>query len=141
MRVKKIGVLALQGAFYKHREILEKIEVNSKEIRSGKDLKDCDGLIIPGGESTTISKFLQEKTFFEEIVGFAEHNPVMGTCAGAIIMSCNQKDPRIKTLNLIEMEIERNAYGAQIDSFETTIQINGIDGTKDFKAFLSERPK
>lgn len=106
----KIGVLALQGAFIEHMNILQKLGVEAFEVRTKEDLKALDGLIIPGGESTTMNLLIGEiKTAMKKL-------PIFGTCAGAILLA--QHD-------FIDMEVERNAYGSQLDSFEDDFEFNG----------------
>lgn len=135
-----IGILALQGAFQKHQEILSKIHVRSKQVRCTRDLVDCDGLIIPGGESTTISKLLCVNGFFRALIDFSSIHPVMGTCAGAILMAKKNGDEKVPTLGLIDMEIERNAYGSQVDSFREKINIDSV-GKDRFDAYFIRAPK
>ncbi len=105
----KIGVLALQGAFFEHVEILEKLGVQTSEVRTVEDLAGLDGLIIPGGESTTMNLLIGE------IKKVMKKLPIFGTCAGAIILA----------QNFMDIEVERNAYGSQLDSFEDDFQFNG----------------
>lgn len=121
-----IGVLALQGNFQSHLNILEKINLESSLVKSVKDLDRISGLIIPGGESTTMSKLLDNSNFVLEIKEFAKNNPILGSCAGAIIMSRNSFDERVLNLGLLDIEIDRNAYGRQVFSFSDKIQV--IDG-------------
>jgi pyridoxal 5'-phosphate synthase pdxT subunit len=105
----KIGVLSLQGNFKEHIDVLKKLNVNVIEVRENKHLNNLDGLIIPGGESTTIMKLINDyKLNLSNI-------PIFGTCAGCIIMS---------KLNLIDIEVQRNAYGSQLDSFITELNCN-----------------
>lgn len=112
----KIGVLALQGAFFEHIKILQKLNVETIEVRTVEDLIELDGLIIPGGESTTMNLLIGE------IKKQMKNLPIFGTCAGAILLSQQ---------NLLNIEVERNAYGSQLDSFEDKFEflgdkINGI---------------
>lgn len=114
-----IGVLALQGAFQKHIEAITSLGSVAREIRRPKDLQECDGLIIPGGESTVISKQLRFSGLLEAIIHFAREKPIFGTCAGLIVMSTTEfpKHLGITNLNLLDIEVERNAYGRQTESF------------------------
>ena len=98
-----IGVLALQGNFQSHLNILEKINLESSQVKSVKDLDRISGLIIPGGESTTMSKLLVNSNFVTEIKEFSKSNPILGSCAGAIIMSRNSFDERVLNLSLIHI--------------------------------------
>jgi len=127
----KIGVLALQGNFKEHIEMLKKCSVETKEIRMPSDLDDCDGLIIPGGESTTIGKLLKKYKLDKKII---ENNsngmPIFGTCAGAILLATEITDSKQPKLSLIDISVKRNAYGRQVDSFETDVEVNGIGKVK-----------
>src|SRR3989344_9524254 len=123
----KIGVLALQGDFREHIEILKKCKADTLEIRLPEDLKGVDGLIIPGGESTAIGKLMQESGLDKEII--KQHKKGMaiyGTCAGAILLSKNIVGSSQPRLNLLHISIKRNDYGRQADSFESELNIDGI---------------
>ena len=113
----KIGILAIQGGFKAHANIINKLGVNCCYVRQADDLAVIHGLIIPGGESTTLLKFLLNNPLFDAIKQLPLQNkPVFGTCAGAILLAKQVKHPRQSSLGLINMTIERNAYGRQIDS-------------------------
>ena len=113
----KIGILAVQGDFEAHAAMLEHLGAKTAEVRTADDLEGCDGLILPGGESTTQLKFLQEEGLADKIVKFAERGgAIFGTCAGAILLAKDVKHPRQDSLNLMDMTVVRNAYGRQIDS-------------------------
>ena len=111
-----IGVLALQGAFEAHAKALEALGVTAKLIRNPAELKDLDGLIIPGGESTTFLKFLERDGFLDVLQSFVEATPTFGTCAGAILLANHVENPTQKSLAVLDITVERNAYGRQIDS-------------------------
>ncbi len=111
-----IGVLALQGAFEAHAKALESLGVTAKLIRTPAELKDLDGLIIPGGESTTFLKFLERDGFLDALQSFVETTPTFGTCAGAILLAKQVENPAQKSLAVLDITVERNAYGRQIDS-------------------------
>jgi 5'-phosphate synthase pdxT subunit len=115
-----IGVLALQGAFVEHKVILEHLGVEVIEVRLPENLQGLDGLIIPGGESTTIGKLAEDYQLIEPLRRFGSQKAVWGTCAGAIFLSkdINRKQP---LLRLMDISIARNAFGRQVDSFETDI--------------------
>ena len=114
----KIGVLALQGDFAAHNRMLARIGVQSVEVRTPEDLEHIAGLIMPGGESTTMLKFLIEEGLAEPIRDFAgAGTPVFGTCAGAILLANEVTGPPQPSLGLIDITVERNAYGRQVDSF------------------------
>ena len=113
----KIGILAVQGDFQAHAAMLEQLGAKTAEVRTPADLQGCDGLILPGGESTTQLKFLQEEGLADKIVKFAERGgAIFGTCAGAILLAKDVKHPQQDSLNLMDMTVVRNAYGRQIAS-------------------------
>ena len=113
----KIGILAVQGDFAAHAAMLEQLGAKTAEVRTSADLEGCDGLILPGGESTTQLKFLQEEGLAGKIVKFAEGGgAIFGTCAGAILLANDVKHPQQDSLNLMDMTVVRNAYGRQIAS-------------------------
>ena len=114
----KIGVLAVQGDFAAHRRMLARIGVQSAEVKTPADLENIGGLIMPGGESTTMLKFLTEGSLAEPIKEFARAGkPIFGTCAGAILLAHEVIGPAQPSLRLIDITVERNAYGRQVDSF------------------------
>lgn len=118
----KIGVLALQGDFREHRISLEKLEADVKEVRLPEHLEGLQGLIIPGGESTAIGKLMIAYDLLGPIRAFGQTQAIWGTCAGAILLAkeIGRDQPLV---GLIDMEIERNAFGRQIDSFEIEITV------------------
>lgn len=121
----KIGVLALQGDFEAHRHALERAGAEATEVRTAEDLAALDGLIIPGGESTTILKLLNEENLFDPLRRFGENRPIFGTCAGAILLASEVLNPHQPSLSLMDLTVERNAYGRQIDSRIARIDIEG----------------
>ncbi len=123
----KIGVLALQGAFIEHVKMLRKLEVEAVEVRLPEDLDDLDRLIIPGGESTTIGKLAVEFGLIEPLRDFAAHKPTWGTCAGMIFLAKDLGQDKQPILNLMDIQVDRNAFGRQVDSFETDLDIKGFD--------------
>jgi len=113
----KIGILAVQGDFEAHAAMLAGLGVETREVRTTEDLENCDGLILPGGESTTQLQFLQEEGLFGAIREFAaEGGAIFGTCAGAILLATEVKNPPQESLGLLDMTVLRNAYGRQIAS-------------------------
>ncbi len=136
----KIGVLALQGAFIEHRKALERLGVDVVEVRLPADLEGLDGLIIPGGESTTIGKLAVEYGLLEPLTTFARAKPVWGTCAGMIFMA---RDIGLQQplLGLMDISVERNAFGRQVDSFETNLDIEGLNGGGPFPAVFIRAPR
>ncbi|MCI0491223.1 MAG: pyridoxal 5'-phosphate synthase glutaminase subunit PdxT, partial [Blastocatellia bacterium] len=114
----KIGVLAVQGDFAAHARVLARLGVDYAEVRRAEDMRRLDGLIMPGGESTTMLKFLTEEGLEGPIKEFAKSgNPVFGTCAGAILLAREALNPAQTSLGLMDITVERNAYGRQVDSF------------------------
>jgi 5'-phosphate synthase pdxT subunit len=111
-----IGVLALQGAYDAHAKALTALEVTAKLVRTPAELEGLDGLIIPGGESTTFLKFLERGGFLDALQSFVTTTPTFGTCAGAILLAKNVENPTQKSLAVLDITVERNAYGRQIDS-------------------------
>src|SRR5260370_21100393 len=111
-----IGVLAVQGAFEAHAKALTALGVTAKLVRTPAELANIDGLIIPGGESTTFLKFLERDGFLDALQSFVEATPTFGTCAGAILLAKNVENPTQKSLAALDITVERNAYGRQIDS-------------------------
>ena len=128
MLVVTIGVLALQGDFAEHEAILRGLGAKAREVRLPRDLDGLDGLIIPGGESTTITRLLAMYNLLEPIRSFARARPVWGTCAGMIVMAKRATDLDREGLELMDISVERNAFGRQVDSFETDIEVKGIEG-------------
>ncbi len=125
----KIGVLALQGAFKLHVQALERLGVEALEVRSLQDFDDSEALIIPGGESTTMSFLLESSGMFDSLKERSTDGmPILGTCAGMILLSSKITDGRSdqKSLGLIDIEVRRNGYGRQIDSFESDLLIKGF---------------
>ena len=113
----KIGILAVQGDFAAHAAMLQQLGAETVEVRTVEDLKGCDGIILPGGESTTQLQFLQEEGLAEAIRKFAaDRRPVFGTCAGAILLATQVKNPEQESLGLLDMTILRNGYGRQLAS-------------------------
>lgn len=111
-----IGVLALQGDYAAHAEALAESGATPVEVRKPEELQGLDGLILPGGESTTILKFLEKRHFFDALQQFCAQHPVFGTCAGAILLAREVRNPAQRSLGLLDAVVERNAYGRQIDS-------------------------
>ena len=135
----KIGVLALQGDFKEHINCLNKLNVYAEEIRNPNQVKKLDGLVIPGGESTTISKLI--KIFdFEKVIRdhVKEKKALWGTCAGMIILAKTLTEITPKPLGLIDIEVSRNWFGRQIDSFEKDINIVGLE--TPFRAVFIRAP-
>ena len=112
----KVGVLSLQGDFEAHGAALERAGATPVYVRNAEDLSGLEGLVIPGGESTTMLKLMGYDGLFEPIADFGRRKPVFGTCAGAILMAERVTNPVQESLGLVNLEVERNGYGRQIDS-------------------------
>ena len=124
-----IGVLAIQGDFQEHRLMIEGLGVDAPEVRLGEDLAGLDGLVIPGGESTTIVQLLDIFDMRNTVVGLVRDGmPVWGTCAGMIVLADRLTDHRPEPLHLMDIEVSRNAFGSQVDSFEADLEVDGIGG-------------
>lgn len=138
----KIGVLALQGAFVEHIHMLKGIGVGGVEVRLPRDMDGLDGLIIPGGESTTINKLMTLYDFIDPIRGFAAKKPVWGTCAGMIVMAKKVQDEE-PSLALMDIVVKRNAFGRQVDSFEEDLTVGQLTGGIDrpFPGVFIRAPK
>jgi 5'-phosphate synthase pdxT subunit len=137
-----IGVLALQGDFDLHRKALATIGEESVEVRLPRELEQVDGLIMPGGESTTLLKLLDEWDFVPALEKFhAGGRPVFGTCAGLILLAREVESPRQRSLGLIDITAERNAYGRQKESFETEGQADLGQGTRPIKMVFIRAPR
>lgn len=139
--VKRIGILALQGDFARHAAMLRMLGVEAVEIRGCEQLDDCDGLILPGGESTTLAKLMDKYRFYEPLRQFARRRPLMGTCAGAILAAAEVDDPRVKPLALIDISVQRNAYGRQVDSFITEVAAPCLGQPPFFRAIFIRAPR
>jgi pyridoxal 5'-phosphate synthase pdxT subunit len=135
--MKTVGVLALQGDFEAHRKAIEKAGARAIEVRSVDRLQECDGLILPGGESTTMLKLLDEENLIEPLRRFGEKKPVFGTCAGAILLAREVLSPAQPSLRLMDIRVERNAYGRQADSRIVRIPMNR---SEEFEAVFIRAP-
>lgn len=125
----KIGVLALQGAFREHKTALEKCDCEVVEIRKFEHLDDIAGLIIPGGESTTIGKLLIDFNLMESVRTLGlKGMPIFGTCAGLIVLAKDIEGSQQPRLGLMDIQVRRNAFGRQVDSFEIDLPVRKFDG-------------
>ena len=136
-----IGILALQGDFLEHSKILQSIGIAPRLVKLPDDLRDLQGLVIPGGESTTIGKLATAYGLIEPLRAFAKDHAIMGTCAGAIFLSKNAKNNQ-PLLNLMDICVERNAFGRQVDSFEIDLLAPFLEhGTENpFQAIFIRAP-
>ncbi len=119
---KTIGVLALQGDFESHRRAVERAGGHAVEVRTAAQMDACDALILPGGESTTMLKLLEIEGLTGPIKHFGEAKPIFGTCAGAILLAAAVTHPSQPSLHLMDLDVERNAYGRQLDSRVASIE-------------------
>jgi 5'-phosphate synthase pdxT subunit len=122
-----VGVLALQGDFGKHLQAFAALRVAVREVRTAHDLEGLWGLVIPGGESTTMTLLLVPE-LRDVVMDFCRAHPVWGTCAGMIMLAQPSPDPRVKPFGLMDMELERNGYGRQVHSFEADLRVSGEIG-------------
>lgn len=120
-----VGVLALQGDFEAHRGALQRAGAQAREVRTAADFESLDGLVIPGGESTTMLKLLNVEKLFEPLQRFGAEKPIFGTCAGAILLASEVQNPPQESLGLMDITIQRNGYGRQVDSRIARIQLKG----------------
>ncbi|AGK99638.1 pyridoxal 5'-phosphate synthase glutaminase subunit PdxT [Desulfoscipio gibsoniae] len=135
-----IGVLALQGAFREHQYSLEKCGVSIRQVRKPPELEGIEALVIPGGESTTMGKLLNSFSLMEPIINLAKQGmPILGTCAGLIMLAKCIRNSRQETLALMDIKVERNAFGRQVDSFETDLDIPVL-GAEPFRAVFIRAP-
>lgn len=118
-----VGVLALQGAFSKHLAALKKLGVVGQEVRTARDLYECDALIIPGGESTVIFRQLDFIELRGAVKDFGQYKPIFGTCAGLILMSRKVINDPLEPFGMLNVEVERNAFGRQAESFKTDVEL------------------
>lgn len=141
MSVKtNIGVLALQGDFIEHEVVLHKLDVEAREVRTAEQLKGLDGLIIPGGESTTFGRLMTDFGLYEPLRVLVRSGvPVWGTCAGMIMLARHASDLPYPTLEALDIEVDRNAYGRQVDSFEADIDVPAL-GSEPYHAVFIRAP-
>jgi pyridoxal 5'-phosphate synthase pdxT subunit len=136
-----IGVLALQGAFAKHEAHFQALGAATIQVRKPADLRRCAGLVIPGGESTTLTKLMHLYGFYEPIREFAQQHPVMGTCAGLILLATKVDDARVTPLGLLDIAVSRNAYGRQIDSFSALLDVPFLGNGIPFRTIFIRAPQ
>ena len=124
----RVGVLALQGDFAEHETILKRLGAETRQVRLPSDLDGLDGLIIPGGESTTITRLLAAYGLIQPVRDFSKEHAVWGTCAGMIVMARHATDLDREGLEIMDIDVVRNAFGRQIESFETDLRVHEIPG-------------
>jgi 5'-phosphate synthase pdxT subunit len=136
----RVGVLALQGTFIEHIDLLQQLGVEAPPIRLPHELDTLDGLVIPGGESTTILRLMKSFDLTEPIRTMARQGlPVWGTCAGTILLARRVSNYEMETLGLMDLKVRRNAFGSQIDSFEADLEIPSV-GEELFHAVFIRAP-
>ena len=136
----RIGVLALQGTFIEHIDLLQQLGVDAPPIRLPHELDTLDGLVIPGGESTTMLRLMRSFGLIEPIRRMARQGlPVWGTCAGTILLARRVSNYEMETLGLMDLKVRRNAFGSQIDSFEVDLEIPSV-GKEPFHAIFIRAP-
>ncbi|EHO80187.1 pyridoxal 5'-phosphate synthase glutaminase subunit PdxT [Fusobacterium ulcerans] len=124
----KIGILALQGAFQEHKNILDSLNIDNCLVKTKEQLKDIDGIILPGGESTAMGKLLRDFDILEPLKEKIKNGfPVFGTCSGMILLAEKLSNSEVVHLGVMGIEVKRNAYGRQLGSFETLGDFKGID--------------
>jgi len=144
---KPVGLLTLQGDYEKHRQIFTALGVETMGVRRPAELDQVSALVIPGGESTTLTRLMDRVELRQPLLDFAVNNPVMGTCAGLIMMSSALADEKFKDygvapLGLLDCKVLRNGYGRQIDSFTAPVGIGILDGSaEDFDAVFIRAPR
>jgi pyridoxal 5'-phosphate synthase pdxT subunit len=140
----RIGILALQGAFIEHAAMLARLGAEPRQVRLPEALPDLDGLIIPGGESTTIGKLAVHYGLVEPLKAFAARRPLWGVCAGLIFMARDIGGLEQPLLGVMDVVVERNAFGRQVDSFETDLSVPSLNGhapeEKPFHAIFIRGP-
>ena len=137
----RIGALASQGAFAEHIAMLNQLEVEVLPVRLPEELEGLDGLVIPGGESTSISKLMLDYNLMSEIRNLAKNGlPIFGTCAGMILLANEISDSGVEPLRVMDMTVRRNAFGRQRDSFETELSIPVL-GEKPFPGVFIRAPR
>ena len=137
-----VGVLALQGNFDSHIRILKKINLKHKLVKTSDDLSSIDGLIIPGGESTTITNLLRRnQSLIDGINQLSKNKPILGSCAGLILMSKESNDSRVHNFGFLDVTTSRNAYGRQVHSFEAKINVNNNTTSYDINVLFIRAPK
>ena len=135
----KVGVLALQGASQRHGEALAALGAHAVEVRTPQDLSGIEGLVLPGGESTTMSRLLDLSGLFEPIAERLDDGmPAFGTCAGLILLSSRILDgrPDQRSFGILDVDVRRNAFGRQVDSFETDLTVEGLRGGRVPAVFI-----
>ena len=138
--VRRVGVLALQGNYNQHKRMLDVLGINNFLVQYPQELESCDLLIIPGGESTAISKQIERNSFRHPILNFAKTHSIFGTCAGMILLSSLEKSNNLKPLSIMDIKVDRNAFGRQVNSFSGNLFLE-FDSIDKFKGLFIRAPK
>jgi len=138
---KVLGLLGLQGDYALHAKALHRLGIPHRLVRWPDDLKECSGLIFPGGESTTFLNLMDRTGLRDAIVNFAKDKPVMGTCAGLIVLAARVQNQDMKTLGLIDLEVKRNAFGRQIHSFQAPVRLLPFPDHPSFEGVFIRAPQ
>ena len=138
----KIGVLELQGNFESHHKILKNLGYDSVGVKNSSDLECLDGLVLPGGESTTMSLLIDSFNLRDSLLDFSKNKPILGTCAGLILMAKNiENESKVNPLGILDITVDRNAYGRQIMSKKEQINMKFDSKLIDFQVTLIRAPK
>jgi 5'-phosphate synthase pdxT subunit len=140
--VKRVGVLAIQGDFEAHARAIERAGAAPVLVRRAKELDACDAFVLPGGESTTIAKGMRRLELYEPLRAFAEAGrPVLGTCAGAILLAARVENHPVESLGLLDVTAVRNAYGTQVDSFVAPLDAGAIAALAGLRCVFIRAPQ
>lgn len=137
---EQVGVLALQGGYQRHFDCLDRLAIESRPVRRAADLEECTALILPGGESTSMTRLIEARGLLDALTGFVHAHPVLGTCAGLILMA-RSDDPRVVTFGLLDVQVARNAYGRQTQSFQTGLNIAPGEPSNPFPGIFIRAPQ
>jgi len=140
MSGKVAGVLALQGDFEAHARALNRVGVRAVEVRTSEELEQVGGLVIPGGESTSMLKLIEYKNLMEPLRRFGQQRPIFGTCAGVILLATQVENPAQPSLGLVDLTVERNAYGRQLDSRVTKLEDHLLENSEPLEAVFIRAP-
>jgi len=136
-----IGILALQGDFALHQAVFNKLEIESVQVRTPRELSKCDALVLPGGESTTLVKLVKKNNLETAVKNFGREKVIFGTCAGLILLANKVINQPISPLQILNITVERNAYGRQRESFIDFIDLNSTFEIKNFEGVFIRAPK
>ena len=138
--VANVGILALQGNFHQHNTILKDLGATALYVKYPEELDRCDGLIIPGGESTTISIQINRNGFRKSLIKFSKNKSILGTCAGMIMLSLENTSNNVEPLGLMDFSINRNAWGRQVHSFTDKLELS-FDKKRYFEGVFIRAPR